>query len=300
MKIGVVVRTGPLTEGAEPARYSFLREMARKLEAAQFDSIWLYDHLLYRWPGRPTDGIWECWTILAALAEATQRVELGTLVACAPFRNPALMAKMAATLDEVSDGRLTLGLGAGWHQPEFEAYGFPFDHRASRFAEAIAIIKPLLRTGRVDFHGTYYSAPNCEVIPHGPRAAGPPLLLAGTGPRMLELIARHADSWNTAWHGRAESVRGPLARIRAMCETIGRDPATLEITASVSVAYPELGQRSRTAAFLSGSADEIADALHEYVALGVAHVIVELAPFSSVALDRFAQAVDRFRQPAAA
>src|SRR3979409_434963 len=150
MKIGVVVRSGPQAAGLGPAGYSFLREMALRLEAAGLDSIWLYDHLLYRWPGRPTDGIWECWTLLSALAEATQRVELGTLVLCVPFRNPALVAKMATTLDEVSGGRLTLGLGAGWHKPEFDAFGIPFDHRASRFAEAIAIIKPLLQEGRVD------------------------------------------------------------------------------------------------------------------------------------------------------
>src|SRR5438128_5534631 len=132
--------------------------MALRMEAAQLDSIWVYDHLLYRWPGRPADGIWECWTMLSALAAATQRVEIGTLVACTQFRNPALTAKMAATLAEVSGGRLTLGLGAGWHKPEFDAFGFPFDHRVSRFDEAIGIITPLLREGRVDFAGTYYTA----------------------------------------------------------------------------------------------------------------------------------------------
>jgi probable F420-dependent oxidoreductase len=295
MKVGVVVRTGPLMDGEAPARYSFLRDMARRIEAADFDSIWLYDHLLYRWPGRPSDGIWECWTLLAALAEATQRVELGTIVLCTAFRNPAVTAKMAATLDEVSNGRLILGLGAGWHQPEFDAFGVPFDHRASRFAEAIAIVKPLLREGRVDFRGTYYSAPDCELNPRGPRAAGPPLLLAGNGPRMQELVARHADAWNTAWHGVAETARGPVAGMRAECEKVGRDPSTLQITVCVSVAYPELGQRSRTAAFLTGSAAEIADALHGYVEMGVAHVIVEVAPFTPAAIDRFAEAVQRFR-----
>jgi probable F420-dependent oxidoreductase len=295
MKVGVVIRLGPLGEGAPPPPYSFVREMALRAEEAELDSIWLYDHLLYRWPNRPTDGIWECWTILSAFAEATQRVEIGTLVACTQFRNPALTAKMAVTLDEVSDGRLTLGLGAGWHQPEFDAFGIPFDHRAARFDEAVAIIGPLLREGRVDFQGSYYSALNCELSPRGPRPSGPPLLLAGSGPRMLEIVARHADAWNTAWHGEPDSVRAPLERIRAVCEKVGRDPATLDITASVALAYPDLGKPSRAGPSVSGSSDKIADALNGYAALDIGHVIVEIAPFNLQALDRFAEAVHRFR-----
>ena len=166
MKVGAVVRLGPAPDGQPPA-YAAIRDMALRMEAAGLDSIWLYDHLLYRWPGRPSDGIWECWTILSALAEATQQVELGTLVACTPFRNPALLAKMAATLDEVSGGRFVLGLGAGWHQPEFDAFGFPFDHRAARFEEALRIIGPLLRSGYVDFAGSYYAARECELLRDG-------------------------------------------------------------------------------------------------------------------------------------
>jgi probable F420-dependent oxidoreductase len=268
--------------------------MALRLEAAGLDSIWLYDHLLYRWPGRPTDGIWECWTLLSAFAEATRRVELGTLVLCVPFRNPALVAKMAATLDEISDGRLTLGLGAGWHKPEFDAFGIPFDHRASRFEEAISIIRPLLRQGRVDLQGTYYAAPNCELIPRGPRPSGPPLLLAGAGPRMLEIVARHADVWNTAWHAAPQSVQEPLDTIRAACERVGRDPVTLEVSASVALGYPDLGQIIRRGPFLSGDANQVADALHSYAELGIGHVIVELAPFGEEGVDRFAEAVHRF------
>src|SRR5262249_28791103 len=116
---------GPVGEHFQPPRYAAVREMALAIEAAGLDSVWVYDHLLYRWPGRPSDGIWECWTMLSALAEATSRVTLGTLVACTQFRNPALTAKMAATLDEVSDGRFTLGLGAGWHQPSSTPSAFP-------------------------------------------------------------------------------------------------------------------------------------------------------------------------------
>src|SRR3954453_8353745 len=127
--------------------YADIRALARQAEAAGFDSIWVYDHLLFRFPEQPTGGIWEAWTLLAALAEATERVELGTIVLCVPFRNPAVLAKMADTLEEISGGRLILGLGAGWHQPEFDAFGIPFAHKVDRFEEALQIIAPLLREG---------------------------------------------------------------------------------------------------------------------------------------------------------
>ena len=137
MKVGVIL---PLVEypQQQPSSYSEIRELALQAEEADFDSIWLFDHLLFRWgEGLPTNGTWECWTILAALAEVTKRVQLGTLVLCTAFRNPALLAKMAVTLDTISGGRLTLGLGAGWHKPEFDAFGVSFDKRVSRFEEAL-------------------------------------------------------------------------------------------------------------------------------------------------------------------
>src|SRR5712692_990888 len=187
MKIGFVL----LMSETRVSGYSEVRDMALQAEAEGFDSIWLYDHLLYRQPGEPSTGIRESWTILSALAEATQRIELGTLVLCTQFRNPALLAKMATTLDEVSQGRLILGLGAGWNEPEFQAFGFPFDHRVSRFEEALQILKPLLHDGHVDFAGRYYQARNCEILPRGPRSEGPPLMVGSEGgPRMLKLTAR--------------------------------------------------------------------------------------------------------------
>src|SRR5512146_1755837 len=169
MKLGVVIMLADSREYGRPRRYSEIRAMAQHVEAAGFDSIWLYDHLLYRQEGEGTIGIWECWSMLSALAEATRRVELGTLVSCSSFRNPALLAKMAVTVDEVSGGRLTLGLGAGWNEPEYRAFGFPFDHRVDRFEEALQIIRPLLKEGRVDFQGKYYRADECEIAPLGPR-----------------------------------------------------------------------------------------------------------------------------------
>src|SRR5438105_2382076 len=113
MRVGAIVRLGATSEGGRPQSFRAIRDMASHMERVGLDSIWLYDHLLYRRPGKGTDGIWECWTVLSALAEATSRVRLGTVVMCTGFRNPALLAKMAVTLDEVSGGRFTLGFGAG-------------------------------------------------------------------------------------------------------------------------------------------------------------------------------------------
>lgn len=295
MNIGAIVRLGAIREGGSPARYHAIRDMARRMEAIGLDAIWLYDHLLYRQPGKPSDGIWECWTVLSALAEATTRVQLGTLVMCTAFRNPAILAKMAATLDEVSDGRFTLGIGAGWSQPEFDAFGVPFDHRAARFEEALQIIAPLLREGRVDFRGRYYQAPDCEILPRGPRSGGPPLLVAGKGPRMLRLTARFADAWNTAWHAEPESAVARLESMRAACTEVGRDPSTLRLTAAVSLAYPDLVDNAPSNE-LSGPAEHIAEALAGYAELGVSDVIVNVTPYSEVAFDRFAAAISLFRQ----
>ncbi|GAC1316685.1 MAG: LLM class flavin-dependent oxidoreductase [Chloroflexota bacterium] len=295
MKIGTVVRLGPVPEGGQPPSFASIRNMALRMEKAGLDSVWVYDHLLYRWPGKPTDGIWECWTVLSALAASTQRVELGTLVACTQFRNPALLAKMAATLDEVSGGRFTLGVGAGWHQPEFDAFGFPFDHRVSRFEEVLQIIGPLLRTGKVNFSGRFYTAANCELVPRTTRADGVPMMVAGHGPRMLGLVARHADAWNTAWHSTPAEAEASLGPFRQACAEADRDPSSVTLTVSVPVSYPDLGSPGGRRRYLSGSSDEVADALHGFEAVGAQHLMVEFWPYTSEALERFARAVEAYR-----
>jgi len=202
VKIGLMIFLANDRENNSKRPYDTIRAIAQQAETDGFDSIWLADHLFYRDPGSPTRGIWECWTMLAALAEATQRVEIGTLVLCNSFRHPAILAKMATTADEVSHGRLILGVGAGWNEPEYQAFGLPFDHRVDRFEEALQILKPLLREGHVDFAGQYYQARNCDIVPRGPRKAGPPLLVGSEGPRMLKLTAQYADLWNTGYNVR--------------------------------------------------------------------------------------------------
>jgi len=139
------------------ARWSTLSELAQATEAHDLDSVWLADHLLYQPPEGETKGMHEAWTLMSALAAVTERIEIAPLVLCASFRNPGLVANMAATLDLVANGRLTLGVGAGWHDPEYEAFGFPADRKVSRFEEWVEIVARLLRGEQVTFDGTYYS-----------------------------------------------------------------------------------------------------------------------------------------------
>jgi probable F420-dependent oxidoreductase len=293
MKIGLLVYTANERKDNSTRSYAAIRAVVQQAEADGFDSIWLADHLFYRDPGQPTRGVWECWTMLAALAEATQRVDLGTMVLCNSLRNPAVLAKMATAADEVSGGRLILGVGAGWNEPEYEAFGMPFDHRVGRFDEALQILRPLLRDGQVDFEGQYYQARNCEDLPRGPRPEGPPLLVGGGGPRLLELTARYADLWNTGYMGGPGTMAGPLARIGAACDKVGRDPGTLGVTALIALWFPDLlpdkpGYADQP---LSGTPQQLAEAMQGYAQLGVDHIIFQCAPYTDEALQRLTEAL---------
>ena len=296
MKFGFVTLLVDTPQLGRAPVYQEIRYMAQRAEQLGFDSIWLYDHLLYRPEGRSTIGIWECWTMLSALAEATSRIELGTLVLCNSFRNPAILAKMAVTLDDVSGGRLTLGIGAGWNEPEYKAFGLPYDHRVDRFEEALQVIKPLLKKGRVDFNGKYYRAQDCEVTPFGPRVPGPPLMVGASQPRMLRLTARYADMWNTCYFAGPETFAQPLADIKSACDDVGRDIKDLGITCLISLNYPDLGDPPRMIAeSLTGSTEELVEAFQGYQALGVEHLMFHLTPYTTEAQDRLAEAVVAFR-----
>ncbi len=330
MKLGVVIMLADSPELGRPRRYTEIRTMAQQVEAAGFDSIWMYDHLLYRQDGQSTEGIWECWSMLSALAEATRRVDLGTLVICNTFRNPALLAKMAVTVDEISGGRLILGMGAGWNEPEYRAFGYPFDHRVDRLEEALQVIRPLLKEGRVDFQGKYYALEGCEITPPGPRQRpasagqrqlaggtqaprqrqgvrrvasqfkeGPPLMVGGVGPRMLKLTARYADLWNVTYLGQPETLLKPRQALWDACDEVGRDPASLPVTAVVLVAYPELMGGQPLPEFengcVSGSPEDIAAALLGYEQLGTEHLILHLVPYTPQALEMATAALKIYR-----
>ena len=198
VKVGLLLPDHERQFDGSTARWTDTKEMARIGEAIGVDSLWVTDHLIHRSLGVEPRGAWECLSQLAALAAITKRAELGTLVICMAFRNPALLAKMTDTIEEISGGRLILGIGAGWNEAEFAAFGYPFDHRVSRFAEAVDITSHLLREGRYTYEGTYYQVQDCELRPRGPRPAGPPILIGSSskGERMMRLVARHADIWN--------------------------------------------------------------------------------------------------------
>src|SRR3954462_15664319 len=175
--------------------------MAIAAEEVGFDSIWLGDHLLYE-----TTGPWEAWTQMAALAAVTERVTIGPLVACAGFHPPGLIAKMAATIDEVSGGRFVLGLGAGWNRREFDAFGVPYDRRVSRFEEAFAIIRGLLAGERVTLDGTFHKADDVVLLPKPARRT--PLMIGSNGPRMLSIALPHVNAWNTWWDDYGNTPEG--------------------------------------------------------------------------------------------
>jgi alkanesulfonate monooxygenase SsuD/methylene tetrahydromethanopterin reductase-like flavin-dependent oxidoreductase (luciferase family) len=288
MKVGV-----QLPEVEWVARWPQLREMARTAEEIGLDSIWVGDHLLYRDDGLPSRGPWEAWTSLAALAAVTERVQLGPLVAAASFHNPAMLAKHAATVDEISGGRLILGLGAGWNEVEYSAYGFPFDHRVSRFEESFTIIRTLLAEGRCDFHGTYFDLQDCELLPRGPRHAhgeGPPLLIGSMGERMLAIALPWVQAWNAwfTWFGNTvEGYRVLRDKIDAACRAAGRDPAEVERTLALLVNFPDAKGRSLgdlkdpdTEGFPSDPAT-LAAVLRAFEAEGVAHVQLVLDPINA-------------------
>jgi alkanesulfonate monooxygenase SsuD/methylene tetrahydromethanopterin reductase-like flavin-dependent oxidoreductase (luciferase family) len=257
-----------------------MRAFAIHAEEIGLDSLWICDHLL----SRAEDGdvaIHESWTIVSALAASTARIELGQLVMCMTFRNPALLAKMAVTADAVGDQRLVLGLGAGWHDPEYLAFGYPTDHRVSRFDEALQIIAPLLRGEQVSVNGRYHQVRDAVLLPAPERRI--PILVAGHGPRMLQLTAGHADAWNTAWYGLPdERLHRRLADLRAALDAERRDPATLRHTVGISLDSDRIGS----------AASWLAGALDAYERLGIDDVIVSLRPADQPQLDLIARAVD--------
>jgi probable F420-dependent oxidoreductase len=300
LKVGI-----QLPEVEREVRWPELLDMVRAIEDLGFDSIWVGEHLLYRWPDRAARGPWEAWTLMAAIAASTTRVEFGPLVACTSFHNPALLAKQAATIDEISGGRFVLGLGAGWNETEFRAYGFPFDHRIDRFEEAFTIIRTLLQEGAIDFDGRYYQARDCELLPRGPRPGGPPLMIGSKGPRMLAIAIPHVDSWNV-WFSDTDNAPTGVPPLRVLVDdasrVAGRDPADIERTVAVQVRLPG-GQGRIQGSYapagpapLEGAPARMADELRAYAAEGIDHVQLVLDPITTAsvtALVPVLEALDR-------
>ena len=296
LKVGLILpqATGEL-DGQTPG-WETIRDIAGVAEDVGFDSIWAVDHLLYREEGQPTKGVWECWSLLSALAAVTSRVTIGSFVTCLAFRNPGVLAKVASTADEISGGRIVLGVGAGWHEPEFEAFGLPFDHRVDRFAEALRIIHSLLRTGHVDFRGAYYEMRDCVLLPTARRAKGPPIMIGSVGPRMLRLAAELADAWN-AWATETgntpEGYAHQAQRVDDACTAFGRG-RPIARSVNVMVDLPgRVGEPRDGVPPLTGSSDDIAAGLRRYHEAGADEVQVWLNPLNPSAVASFGDILQR-------
>jgi probable F420-dependent oxidoreductase len=276
--------------------------MARTAEAVGFDSIWLGDHLLYRWPSGETRGPWEAWTTLAGLAEATERVTLGPLVAATAFHAPFMLAKLGATVDEISGGRLVLGLGAGWNETEFAALGAPFDHRVTRFEEAFTIIRTLLSHGAIDFEGEFFQARDAELLPRPSRPGGPPILIGSNGPQMLAATIPYVAAWNS-WYEATTNRPDGVAPLRSLVDAAavgaGRDPAAIERTVAILVRMP--GGSGRPSGDtkprpgvtpLEGPAELIAETLRAYAREGIGHVQLVVDPITEASIAALAPVLE--------
>jgi alkanesulfonate monooxygenase SsuD/methylene tetrahydromethanopterin reductase-like flavin-dependent oxidoreductase (luciferase family) len=307
LKVGAFIPIVESEMDGGSARGKDIFAMARAVEAAGFDSIWIPDHLTIFDPGQEPKGAWEMGVTLGALAAATSRIEIGALVAATSFRAPALLAQMASTVDELSGGRLILGLGSGRHEPEHVAYGLTYHNQVSRFEEALEIITSLLRTGQCDFSGQYYTVRECEMRPRPLRPQGPPIVIGalGTGPRMLDLVARYADLWNgwLTWGSSWPEAIPPIReKIDAACLAAGRDPKSLGRTAAILAVVPGVEARLVSTAPdgggkpLQGTPEEMALGLKGFADEGIDHLQIICAPNTAEGIAAFApvlEALDR-------
>ncbi len=313
--VGLIITTVEDRERDWILSWPEIKDLVTTGEAVGFDSVWIPDHLIHAFEGTEPYGIWEAWSLISALAAVTERIRIGPHVLCTGWRNPALIAKMADTVDEISDGRLVLALGAGWHEPEYQQFGFPFDHRIGRFAEALAIIAPLIRTGQVTFEGDFYQAVECELRPRGPRSEGPPIMIgtiAGTplggwlgvergGNRVLDLVAQYADIWNCPIINDPALVPRIREMIDIVCVNNDRDPATLKRTNGIAFNLPgwestpgNPNVRARRLAMGASEGDpaQLADLLNRFAEEGVSEVHVQLDPETPAGVEQFAKTLE--------
>lgn len=295
MKVGV-----QLPEVERPVAWSEVRDIARCVEEQGFDSLWVGDHLLYK-DDQGTRGPWEAWSSLAALGEITDRVMLGPLVAATSFHGPAMIAKKAATVDEISGGRLILGLGAGWNRTEYEAFGFPYDNRVSRFEEAFTIIRTLVREGSIDFDGRFYQLRDMTLAP--PARPDMQLMVGSNGPRMLDITASHIDMWNTwhVWFGNSPEGLAPLmANVDRAEAGAGRDKGSIQRSAAVLVQLEGgvgrlAGSERPEAPPLTGSVDQMAGVFKQYADAGIDHIQLVLDPIDVRSVETMGAVLAVFR-----
>lgn len=292
MKIGLILPMGDELQPGVPQRWGEIKALAVATEDAGLDSVWVYDHLLGDGPEQAAASPWEAWTLLTAVAAVTTRVKIGPLVLCAPFREPGVVARMADTLQEISADRLILGLGCGWHTPEFDAFGLTFAERVDRFEEQLTIITDMLRTGRSTSEGNYYRTASAPVRERDGRVA-PEILVAARRPRMMRLTAQRADAWNTAWYGGPGPAYRELAAAMAeACESAGRDRA-LRTTVGFRISVEE--SSADATRIVHGGADAVAAAIDAWEAEGVDELVCWPEPNNQAGLALLVDGVERYR-----
>ncbi len=285
--VASLLRVGvQLPEVEREVRWPEYTAMARAAEEVGFDSVWVGDHYLYRGDGRPERGPWEAWTLLAGLANVTERVALGPLVACLNFHNPVVLAKVAATVDELSGGRMIVAVGAGWNRVEFDALGISYEHRAARFEEAFEIVRRLLAGERVSFMGIWHSADDAILLPQPARR--PPLMVGSTGDRVLSSTLPYVDAWNTwyDWFGNTpEGFARGNATIDEACERVGRDPTRVERSACVLVRFPDgPGERPDEPGIATIRPADLPESLEAFAEAGADEVILVCDPITEASI----------------
>jgi alkanesulfonate monooxygenase SsuD/methylene tetrahydromethanopterin reductase-like flavin-dependent oxidoreductase (luciferase family) len=294
-EIGLVLPTWESFVDGSPMRWKEIRDLAIRAEEVGFDTVWVPDELLWRQTDGRTEGWWECVAVLGAVAAVTTRVKVGTWILSALHRNPGISAKAAETVDEISGGRLVLGLGSGHAGRQAHAFGLPEDHVHGRFEEALEIIVPLLRQGRADFEGTFQAARDLDHRPVGPRPGKIPIMIGAKGPRMLRLAARHADIWS--WYAQERSDLAEFAplleALEAACQEVGRDPATIGRSAGIAVEPTSFKGTGDFGVPIRGSFQEIADAFRIFRTGGFTNLEVLVEPPTLAALDAMAPVIER-------
>ncbi len=247
--------------------YSNILAMSRASAEVGYEVLWWDDHFSFPDGEDGLRGQWEAWTLMAAISAELPDLYLGPMVACTAYRNPGVIAKMTEMIDEISGGKFILGLGAGWQKDEYRQFGLRFEPRVSQFAEALHIIHGLLRDGEVDYQGEFYQANQAKNLPRGPRAGGAPILVGSTSPRMLKLLVRYADAWNSGG-GTLEEVQAKLDKLDAACAEAGRDPKTVARTIGHSLEVSN-------GALVIGVDDHV-EKIKAYQEMGIDHVMIRV------------------------
>jgi probable F420-dependent oxidoreductase len=290
MRVGI-----QLPEIERDVRWTEYVALARAAEESGFDSIWLGDHMLYR-DERGERGPWDAWTTLAGLAAVTERATLGPLVACASFHRPGQLARMAASLSEISGGRFVLGIGSGWNETEFRAFGIPFDKRVSRFHETFDVVRRLLAGERVAYHGEFVDVEDAVLLP--PPAHRTKLMLGANGERMLSIALPHVDAWNTWFDSYGNTPEGFAelnATVTRAAERAGRDPAELERSACVYVRVGAGTGSRKNADVAPVPAERLGDHVRALAEAGADEAILVADPITSESIAELGRALALLR-----